>query len=189
MKSQPGTVTAGSASAPPRPLRLRVTYWGAVLYALATAVGTLVIVAQAIWAQTVAVALPVSTFWPTAGSSVTINGPTASVVGGGFSSADLFLSGLHLDARLWLAAGHLVQGAVFVALGAAVAVLCSRLLRGDPFGPVLVALALVATAAAFRYGKKLHRDTERLAHDAAALRVDLAFEHGAALQRDAEGLV
>lgn len=39
-----------------------------------------------------------------------VDGPSASVVGGGFTHADVFISGLGPDVRYWLAAGYLAQG-------------------------------------------------------------------------------
>jgi hypothetical protein len=122
----------------PRPLSLRITLWGAIVYAAATVIGTLDVLGQLILSNAINVQLPVETFWPELTKSVKLDPvPVAKVVSGGFTQANVMMSGIGVDAKLWLAAGHLLEGASYLAISVAIAVLCSRLLKGDPFGPIL----------------------------------------------------
>ncbi|HEY2644289.1 MAG TPA: hypothetical protein VGI56_11110, partial [Galbitalea sp.] len=50
-----------------------------------------------------------------------------------FDHATLDLGALGADARIWLALGHLLAGATFVAVGVTLAILCRRVGQGDPF--------------------------------------------------------
>ena len=93
----------------------------------------------------VSVALPVQQYWPGAYPWVTLDpAPPASVVGGGFTTADVLVTGLGEDARLWLAAGNIAQGLTVVILLAVLALLCHQLLGGTPFRPVLARSTMVA---------------------------------------------
>lgn len=125
------------SSAPDIPgdrLGLRITQIGAALYAAITAIGTIVTVAGVFVSDVVQVNMPVATFWPKLLPSVHITeGPTARVTGGGFESAQVTVAGLGMDTKLWLASGHLVHGLTYVVLGITIALLCSRLLGGNPF--------------------------------------------------------
>jgi hypothetical protein len=133
-----------------KPRGLRILFAAAVLYAVASAVGAIALIWQILAEREVRVRMPVTAFWPTLVPSAHITeGPTAKVVSGGFSEADVMVSGLGLDAKLWLASGHLVQGATFVVLALVVAMLCRRMLRGDPFrGLVSRTAAIAATTIA-----------------------------------------
>jgi hypothetical protein len=120
--------------APPVPLGLRLTFVIAIIYAAGTALATIGTVVALFAGQIVSVAVPVAQFWPKLYPSAHIvEGPTAKVAGGGFSLAQLSVSGLDPDTRLWYGAGDLLQGATFVIIAVAVAVLCSRLFGKQPF--------------------------------------------------------
>jgi hypothetical protein len=125
------------SSAPDIPgdrLGLRITQIGAALYATITAIGTVVTVVGVFVSDAVQLSMPVATFWPKLLPSVHVTeGPTAQVTGGGFESAQVTVAGLGMDTKLWLASGHLVQGLTYVVLGITIALLCSRLLGGNPF--------------------------------------------------------
>jgi hypothetical protein len=138
--------------APRKPLLLRVIYWAAAFEAVVGTVFTLVSAGVDLLAQTVVTAMPVQSFWPALTPSVRLDpAPLARVASGGFEVADASITGLALDARIWLAAAQLFQGTMAVAIGVAVAVLAARLLRGDPFGRVLSKTAF-GTAAAIGVG-------------------------------------
>ncbi|HEY8912758.1 hypothetical protein [Lacisediminihabitans sp.] len=123
---------------PRRPVWLRAVYWIAALETVAAAALTLLAAGADLLAPVVNLQLPVASFWPQLKPSVRLDpAPVASIASGGFRQADVGVSGLGLDARLWLAGGHLFLGAVAVSVGIAIAVLCARLLRGNPFGPAL----------------------------------------------------
>ena len=119
-----------------------------LIYAAGTAAATVTTVIRTLVDETIPVTLPVGSYWPAVPPYVTITGgPTATVVSGGFTQADVMVSGLDTATRVWLAAGHLVQGAAFVVIGIAIALLCHRLIRLDPFRPtVAVATAVAAFA-------------------------------------------
>jgi hypothetical protein len=61
----------------------------------------------------------------------------ASAVGPAQAQLDVLVEGLGLDARLWLAAGQLTQGATLTILATIFAMLCHRLLDGSPFRPTI----------------------------------------------------
>lgn len=123
-----------SLSVSPGRLRLRITLTGAILYAAGTAVSTLATIGSIFLARSVRLTVPVSTFWPKLLPSVQIEqGGSAHVTGGGFRAADVAVSGLSMTAKLWLASGHLLQGCTYVIIGLAIAGLCYRMLRDDPF--------------------------------------------------------
>jgi hypothetical protein len=129
-------------------LGLRITQIGASLYALITAISTIVIVIGVFISEAVNVNMPVAVFWPKLLPSVHItDGPTAQVTGGGFQSAQVAITDLGLDAKLWLASGHLVQGLTYVVIAITIALLCTRLLGGNPFNHAMPRAFSFAAAA------------------------------------------
>jgi hypothetical protein len=127
---------------------LRVTRFLAIAYAGLAVLGTLFGVFQSLLTETVQLSMPVREFWPELRPTVEIlDGPTASVLYGGFQRAEVAVSGLDLPARLLLAGGHLLQGVTMTIIAVAVAVLCTRLLAGSPFRPVLSRSVMVAAVA------------------------------------------
>lgn len=121
-----------------RPALLHIGRFLAFLYAGLSLIGTVVNAIAMLVNQAVEVALPVQQFWPEPYPWITLDpAPTASVVGGGFTTADVLVTGLGTDARLLLAAGNLVQGLTFVVIAAVIGILCHRLLGGSPFRPLL----------------------------------------------------
>jgi hypothetical protein len=120
------------------PSTLLVTRFIAVVYAALMLVITAVSVIMTLVSDAVDVMIPVRQFWPEPHPWITIDqGPTASVASGGFSLAEVTVSGLGTDARLLLAAGHTLQGLTFTVIALVVAVLCHRLLSGTAFKPAL----------------------------------------------------
>ena len=89
-------------------------------------------------ARSVPLSLPVSEFWPAlpAGARIT-GGPTAQLTGGGFTSAQVSVSGLDEGARAWLAGSSLLQGATIIMIATVVVTLSSTILRSDPFQPAV----------------------------------------------------
>ena len=131
-----------------RPLSLSVSRVIAVVWIGLTAIGTLYAVIEAFVSSSVPVNMPVAAFWPEAYPTTDMQYGDATVVGGaGFTSADVAVDGLDLPARLWLAAGHLALGSTSVIVGIAVFLLCSRLLKNEPFRAVLSAPAHLAGTA------------------------------------------
>lgn len=121
-----------------RPALLFIGRFLAFLYAGLSLIGTVVNAIAMLVNQAVQVALPVQQFWPEIYPWITLDpAPAASVVGGGFTTADVLVAGLGMDARLLLAAGNLVQGLTFVVIAVVIGILCHRLLGGSPFRPLL----------------------------------------------------
>ena len=116
---------------------LRVTRIVAVVYAAASVVGTFADALPNLFSPTVRVRLPVESFWPSLPSTVQLTGTTADVVGGGFNYAMVSVNGLDAATRVWLTASDVLQGATNVVIGVVVAVLCTSILRLDPFRPAL----------------------------------------------------
>lgn len=116
---------------------LRVTRFIAIMYAVASAVGMVVGVIQTVLSETVTVRLPVAEFWPSLPSTVEITGTTADVVGGGFDHAIVAATGLDTAPRVWLAASDVLQGVTAVVIAMVVVVLCTSVIRQNPFRPTL----------------------------------------------------
>lgn len=135
-----------------RPPVLVVGRFVGIVYAAIALIGTVVTVVVTLVHDAIAVALPVAEFWPEKYPWVTVVPvPTASVVGGGFTRADVTVTGLGMDARLLLATGHAIQGVTVVLIAVVIALLCHRLLSGTPFRPVL-AVSVMVTAVAISAG-------------------------------------
>lgn len=121
-----------------RPALLFIGRFLAFVFAGVALIGTIVNAIAMLADGAVQVALPVQQFWPETYSWITLDpAPAASVVSGGFTTADVLVTGLGVDARLLLAAGNAVQGLTFVVIAAVIALLCHRLLGGSPFRPLL----------------------------------------------------
>jgi hypothetical protein len=109
----------------------------AVIYTLGAAIGAVVVVFQDLLNRSVSVSMPVSQFWPSLPATVKVYGVSAHVVGGGFSTAQVDVAGLDSSARMWLAAGALAQGSMAALVGVAVIILCTGVIRQNPFRPAL----------------------------------------------------
>lgn len=135
-----------------RPLVLVVGRFVGIVYATVTLIGTVITVIVTLVNDSIAVSLPVHEFWPDTYPWITMApSPAASVVDGGFTRADVSVSGLGMDARLLLAGGHAIQGVTVVLIAVVIALLCHRLLGGTPFRPVL-ARSVMVTAVAISAG-------------------------------------
>lgn len=138
--SRPGT-DVGATKA------VRVTRIIAILYAVVTMLGTVADALQRLLSDAVSVRLPVKPFWPSLPSTVEVTGTTADVVGGGFDHAVVTVAGLDTAPRVWLAAGDVLQGATNVVIAVVVVMLCTSIIRQDPFRPALTrGINLTATS-------------------------------------------
>jgi hypothetical protein len=127
---------------------LKVARVVAVVYGVLVLLGTLITVLQTLLEDAVQLSLPVRTFWPDLRPTVEIlDGPTATVAGGGFEQAEVAVAGLDLTARLLLAGGHALQGITMALIAGAIALLCTRLLAGSPFRPVVSRVMMIAASA------------------------------------------
>lgn len=144
-------VIAARRSPSERPLVVIVTRLVALLYAGVALLAAGISVVATLVGDSVRATIPLQQFWPDTYPWVTLTPPPpASVVGGGILTAEVDIVGLGLDARLWLAGGHALQGITFTLIGLVVALLCHRMLAGSPFRPTLARsiMAVAATIAA-----------------------------------------
>lgn len=114
----------------------RLVFVLAVIGAALSVISLVVSVLQSVFAEEVAVTVPVQGFVPPLDYSVfDLQGPTAEAVpsSAGFTEAALVVIGLDGWARAWLAAGHAVNGAVIVALMLIIAGLARQAMRAEPF--------------------------------------------------------
>ena len=131
---------------------LRVLRIGAMIY------GTIVVLVTAfgvignLTSDIVQVTLPTQEFWPVLPDGVEWTPASgATLVGGGFLQAEASVEGLGMNVRTLLAAGVLVQGLTQLAVTAAVHLLATRLLSGEPFQPAM-SRAISLTSAALIAG-------------------------------------
>lgn len=109
--------------------------------ALIVAVGTVI---DVLTSRIVTIAVPVAEFWPTLppGAEIT-SGPTATRVGGGFTTADVQLEGLNSATRALWAGGLAAVLLVQVAIAALIAVACFQLIRGAAFARIVTRVAII----------------------------------------------
>lgn len=129
------------------PQILSVTLFLATAWAGLGAVGALITIALALVPdQPATVTVPIQPFWPADLPGVTIEGPTAQVISGGMTSAQVTATGLSVGARLLLALGSALITLVSAAIAALIAVMCIQLIRGTGFRSLIVrAATLTAT--------------------------------------------
>jgi len=121
---------------------------GALLYGAVMVIVTAVGVIGNLTSDIVQVTLPTQEFWPVLPDGVEWTPASgAALVGGGFLQAEASVEGLGMNVRTMLAAGVLVQGLTQLAVTAAVYLLATRLLAGEPFQPAMShAISLTAAA-------------------------------------------
>jgi hypothetical protein len=118
----------------PGVLAASITRYIAALYIFFALVEIIVTIVQTFDSNsTVQVAMPVETFWPQLPKGTQLDGVSAHVVGGGFSTATVDLTGLDVAARVWLALDSVLQAATGVVIAIAIVLLCTSILRNNPF--------------------------------------------------------
>lgn len=89
--------------------------------------------------------VPVSSFWTGALPGIEITGgPTATVDGGGFTSAEIHVSGVSVAARITWTISQALWGLVPAAIAATLAVACFQLLAGRAFATTVHRVILIA---------------------------------------------
>lgn len=111
----------------------------ALISAAVTTVTTIVTAVIATFGEQVTMTVPVQPFTLEPLPQITsLDGPTARALPSpGFTEGTFVIEGLDLATRLWLVAGTLVNGAVFVLLLMAVFVMARRARLSDPFSQPL----------------------------------------------------
>lgn len=131
-----------AAAGDPAPV-VGVTLTISAFWAALSVVGACIAVISTLTAEQVQITIPVQEFWPQLPVGTELDGTSAHLVSGGFTSAEVWLSGLSVGARVcWAIAqglGWLVPGAV----AAMIAVACFQLLAGRTFAPVVARMAMV----------------------------------------------
>lgn len=106
--------------------------------------GAIIGLVSALAASTVAVTVPVSSFWPELLPGVVItDGPTASVASGGFTEASLMVDGMSTTARVLWGVGQFLIATAPTVIAAMIAVACFQLLAGRAFAPAVARFALL----------------------------------------------
>lgn len=110
-----------------------------LIYLAVTMVGTAYALYRVLFTdQAQQISLPVRSFWPEIPDGYDVaEGPTAEVVGGGFTHADVLIAGLGRDVSYWLAAGQLAQGLTAILVGLAVFRMSSQLGQTASFQPAM----------------------------------------------------
>lgn len=117
----------------------RVTRVVAIAWVAVGLAGTLIEALGKLYADTVRVNLPVEPFWPDLpAAAAQVSGATAQVASGGFAQAAVGVAGLDVPTRIWLASGDILQGATGIAIGVVVALLCTSVIRQNPFHGSLI---------------------------------------------------
>lgn len=116
------------------------------LSAFCAAIGVLGAIAAVVGALAntqVEMTVPVSTYWPVLPDGVTVSGTTATVGGGGFTQADVWVEGASTGARVLWGIGQALGGLVPAAIAGLIALVCFQLLRGAAFAPVVARAAMI----------------------------------------------
>ncbi|MGB4778376.1 hypothetical protein [Microbacterium sp.] len=99
---------------------------GAIITGLSTAL-----------ASGVTITVPVQTFWPELPAGMYLEGTSATLAGGGFASAELYIEGLSPLTRTLWTASRVLTLLVPAAIAALIAYACWLLLGGRPFAAAL----------------------------------------------------
>lgn len=128
---------------------VRATRALATIYAVFSIGYAATSVARVGFGEYVTVFLPVRSFWPRLPEGASVDGLTAEVTAGGFTEAQVDVTGLDASARSWLVAEQIIQGATGAIIAIVIALLCSSILRRDPFratAPRAITLSAVTIA-------------------------------------------
>lgn len=122
---------------------ITVTLVVAALWAGFSVIGAIVTLALALGSPEVAIAFPVREFWPQLPTGTTIDGPTATLVSGGFTTAGGMVADLSIAARVCWGIGQALGWLVPGAIAGLLAVACFQLLAGRAFAPVVARMAMI----------------------------------------------
>lgn len=129
----------------PTPI-VNLTLVVAAFYSALCLLGVVVGFVSTLMTPAVTMTVPVQQYWPLPMPGVEVtSGPTAQVIGGGFTAAELTLEDLSLTVRMLWASGQALGTLVPAAIAGLIALMCFQLLRGAAFAPV-VARAAILTA-------------------------------------------
>lgn len=145
-----GTVVVGFAHASSTQGRspiVRVTLWVAAAWAVLSVGGALVTVLSTVTQDDVRITVPVEEYWPRLPEGTEIDGPTASIDGGGFTSASLVARGLSTGTRVMWASSQAIAWLLPGVIAIVLAIACRHLLQGRAFRPVIARMTAFAAVA------------------------------------------
>ncbi len=122
---------------------VRVTFWVAAIWAGAGAVGAVVVALSTLIQDDVRITVPVEEYWPRLPEGTQFDGPTASLDGGGFTSASLIARGLSGGTRMMWACSQAIAWLLPAIIATLIAVACWQLLKGRAFRPVVIRMATI----------------------------------------------
>lgn len=121
---------------------VRLAYVVAVIWAIGCAIGAIIAVVSALMSPELSITVPVREFWPELPSGITTDGPTATLVSGGFTELNGQVEGLDVPTRILWAISQVLWALVPGSIAALIAIACSHLLNGRAFTEVLARLAM-----------------------------------------------
>jgi len=105
-------------------------------------IGALVALLVPLLSPSVEVTVPTREFWPELPEGMEIEGMSARIEGGGFTSATLALTDLSVPARILIGLGGVFAWLVPGAVATLLAVACFQLLAGRAFAPVVARVTM-----------------------------------------------
>ncbi|MBN9612366.1 MAG: hypothetical protein J0H64_02675 [Actinobacteria bacterium] len=122
---------------------VKLTYTVAVIWAAGCAIGAVIAVLGTLVPAQVGITFPVMDFWPKLPDELRIEGPSATLESGGFTTAVGVVTGLSLPVRICWAISQALDALVPGAIAAFIAVACAQLLKGRAFTEVVSRMAMV----------------------------------------------
>lgn len=121
---------------------VRLAYVVAAIWAIGCAIGAIIAVISALMSPELSITVPVREFWPELPSGITTDGPTATLMSGGFTELNGQVEGLDVPTRILWAISQVLWALVPGSIAALIAIACSHLLKGRAFTEVLARLAM-----------------------------------------------
>ncbi|WP_439594233.1 hypothetical protein [Microbacterium sp.] len=130
------------ATGDPAPV-VSLTLTIAAFYGALCLIGAVIGLVVNLAGDTVLMTVPTSSYWPLPLPGVTIDTGSTSVVGGGFTEAELSIAGAPPAARVLWAIGQFIGLLVPTAIAGLIALVCFQLLRGSAFAPVVARASMI----------------------------------------------
>ncbi|QTV79125.1 hypothetical protein [Microbacterium sp. NIBRBAC000506063] len=141
-------IRQGKRSDPPgdASVVVRVTLVVAAIWAGFSLVGGIVTGLVILLQSQVLITVPVREFWPALPEGTMIEGTNATLVSGGFTSAEILVEGLSAGARVSWMISQTLLWLLPAVIAAMIAVACFQLLAGRAFAPVVARMLMVTAA-------------------------------------------
>lgn len=122
---------------------IRVTLVVAALWAGFSVLGATVALILSLAGPEVPISFPVQEFWPQLPDGTTMDGPTATLVSGGFTSVEGMVADLSIGARICWGISQALSWLIPGAIAALLAIACFQLRAGRAFAPVVARMAMI----------------------------------------------